>query len=107
MAIFATKQPTAVEPTPAAVTRPKMIVVIECLDQAYEYANRAGQHLAAMTLDVEQLADRLGHFRDSLIKSLEQSGGDVGAAVESQIREFVGQNQRRVDDANSGSNNGG
>jgi hypothetical protein len=91
----ATSGETAVEP---AISRPRMVLVIEALDNAYSWANQAAKYLAAMTLDVEQHSDKLGHFRDSLIKTMEQTGGDIGAAVEGQIREFVGNNQRRVED---------
>ena len=88
---------TAPQPT-IGNNRPRMVIVIECLDNACGWANRAAKHLAAMTLDVEQYADKLGNFRDSLIKAMEVTGGDVGAAVESQIREFVGTNQRRIEE---------
>jgi hypothetical protein len=102
MALFATKQPSQqVEAMPgpgAQATRPRMVLVIEALDNSYEWANRAGKILASMVLDVEQHADKIGHFRDSLIKTMEQTGGDIGMAVEQQIRDFVGNGQHRVED---------
>jgi hypothetical protein len=100
VALFGNKQQPAdvAAPVPVPNNRPRMVLVIECLDNAHAWANQGAKYLAAMTLDVEQYADKLGNFRDSLIKAMEVTGGDVGAAVESQIREFVGTNQRRIEE---------
>jgi len=84
---------TAPQPT-IGNNRPRMVIVIECLDNACGWANRAAKHLAAMTLDVEQYADKLGHYRDSLIKTVEDTGGDIKQAVEGQIADFLQEKYR-------------
>jgi hypothetical protein len=48
-----------------------------------------------MILDLEKAAEFLGKYRDSLIKTIEDSGGDVKASIESQIKEFVPKQFRR------------
>jgi hypothetical protein len=78
--------------------RPKVLVGIEHLDHAVGHISAASRVFASVALDLEQRASYMGSYRDSMIKAVEETGGDIGAAVESQIREFVGANQRRVDD---------
>jgi hypothetical protein len=51
--------------------------------------------LSSMILDLEKAAEFLGKYRDSLIKTIEDSGGDVKASIESQIKEFVPKQFRR------------
>jgi hypothetical protein len=78
--------------------RPKVLVGIEHLDHAVGHISAASRVFASVALDLEQRANYMGSYRDSIIKAVEETGGDIGAAVESQIREFVGANQRRVED---------
>ena len=71
------------------LNRPKMQIVIEHLDQAQEHMNQAMTVLSSVIFDLQRGADYIGRFRDSMIKTLEETGGDVTATVENQIREFI------------------
>ena len=74
--------------------RPKMVVVIEHLDAAQAHTQQATRVLSSMILDLEKAGDFLGRYRDSLIKTIEETGGDVQASIESQIKEFIPKNYR-------------
>ena len=74
--------------------RPRMTIAIEHLDQAQEHMNAVSKVLSSMILDMEKASDFVGRFRDSLIKTIEETGGDVQASIESQIADFVPKNYR-------------
>jgi hypothetical protein len=84
--------------------RPKMIAVIENLDIAFEAMNRAGQILASTVLDIERGSDWISKFRDGLIKTVEETGGDVTQAVEGQIRDFIGKKYQQPQNQKETSN---
>src|SRR6516225_4120037 len=77
-------------------SRPKMVVVIEHLDAAQAHMHEATRKLSSVIMDLEKGADFIGQYRDSLIKTIETTGGDVTASVESQIKEFIPKNYRRA-----------
>ena len=70
--------------------RPRMLAVIECFDTAFEAMTRANQILGSIMLDIEKGSDWMVKFRDGLIATVEEAGGDVAQAVEGQIRDFIG-----------------
>jgi hypothetical protein len=65
--------------------KPKMLIAIEHLDSANSHMNSAMTVLSSVILDLQKGADFIARYRDSLIKSVEDSGGDI----ESQIKEFL------------------
>ena len=85
---FAEKQPTELP------SRPKMQIAIEHLDHAHQHMNQAMTVLSSVVFDLQKGADFIGRYRDSMIKTLEQTGGDVTASVENQIREFIPKSYR-------------
>ena len=89
----AIRQPTEV---PA---RPKMLIVIEDLDSAQGAMQHAIQVLFSMIKDLEKGSDWIGSFRDSFLRTLEQSGGDIGAILETDIKQYIG-NKHRVPENN-------
>jgi len=90
---------TATTDRPAELpSRPKMIIVIEHLDSAQAHMHQATRVLSSMILDLEKGADFIGRYRDSLIKTIEETGGDVEQAVEHQIRDFIPKILRPRDD---------
>jgi hypothetical protein len=74
--------------------RPRMTIAIEHLDQAQGHMNQVSKVLASMILDLEKCSDFIGRFRDSLIKTIDETGGDVQASIESQIADFIPKNYR-------------
>ena len=74
--------------------RPRMTIAIEHLDQAQGHMHQVSKVLSSMILDLEKASDFIGRFRDSLIKTIEETGGDVQASIESQIADFVPKNYR-------------
>jgi hypothetical protein len=71
-----------------------MTIAIEHLDQAQGHMNQVSKVLSSMILDMEKASDFVGRFRDSLIKSVEETGGDTQASIESQIADFIPKNYR-------------
>jgi hypothetical protein len=97
-------EPTAIRQPSEIPARPKMVIVIGHLDNAQANMNEAVQVLFSMIKDLEKGSDWIGSFRDSFIRTLEQVGGDVGAAVEGQIREYIGNKYRAPENnGNAGS----
>jgi hypothetical protein len=94
--VFANEQPTEPVPTarPVENKKPRMAIAIEHLDHAHGHINRAMQVLSSIILDLQRGADFIGGYRDSLIKTVDDAGGDVEAAIESQIREFIPKSYR-------------
>ena len=74
--------------------RPRMTIAIEHLDQAQGHMHQVSKVLSSMILDLEKASDFIGRFRDSLIKTIEETGGDVQASIESQITDYVPKNYR-------------
>ena len=88
---------TATATRPATIpNRPRMAVVIEHIDQAQAHMQQASRVLSTMILDLEQGADFCGRFRDGLIKSIQDAGGDVDASIEHQIAEFIPRKHRQT-----------
>ena len=69
--------------------KPKMLIAIEHLDAANTHMNSAMSVLSSVILDLQKGADFITRYRDSLIQSVEESGGDIKGSIESQIREFI------------------
>jgi len=69
--------------------RPRMTIAIEHLDQAQGHMHQVSKVLSSMILDLEKASDFIGRFRDSLIKTIEETGGDVQSSIEHQIADFV------------------
>jgi hypothetical protein len=69
--------------------KPKMQIAIEHMDRAYEHMNKAMSVLSSMVFDLQKGADFIARYRDSLIKTLEETGGDVQPSIEAQIRDFI------------------
>jgi hypothetical protein len=78
--------------------KPKVQIAIEHLDHAFEHMNQAMSVLSSVVFDLQKAADFVARYRDSMIKSLEETGGDVGPAIESQIREFIPKAYRNGND---------
>jgi len=74
--------------------RPRMTIAIEHLDQAQGHMHQVSKVLSSMILDLEKASDFIGRFRDSLIKTIEETGGDVQSSIEHQIADFVPKNYR-------------
>jgi hypothetical protein len=97
-------EPTAIRQPSEIPSRPKMVVVIEHLDTAQAHMHQATRVLSSMILDLEKGADFIGRYRDSLIKTIEETGGDVAAAVEGQIKDYIGSKYRIAENnGNAGS----
>jgi hypothetical protein len=84
--------------------KPKMLIAIEHLDAASSHMNSAMQVLSGIIFDLQKGTDFINKYRDSLIKSVETSGGSVN--IEDEIRDFLPkrlreqeQNERQPDDA--------
>jgi hypothetical protein len=73
--------------------KPKMMIAIEHLDAANKHMNSAMQVLSSIIFDLQKGADFITRYRDSLIKSVEESGGEV--SIEEQIRDFIPQRLRK------------
>ena len=71
------------------VLKPKMMAAIDHLDAANSHMNSAMSVLSSVILDIQKGADFIAQYRDSLIKTVEMSGGNTTQAVESQIREYI------------------
>src|SRR6516162_11748997 len=69
--------------------RPRMTIAIEHLDQAQGHMHQVSKVLSSMILDLEKASDFIGRFRDSLIKTIEETGGYVQSSIEHQIADFV------------------
>ena len=85
---------TALRQSTEVPARPKMVIVIEHLDTAQAHMHQATRVLSSMIMDLEKGADFIGRYRDSLIKTIEDTGGDVAAAVEGQIKDYIGTKYR-------------
>jgi hypothetical protein len=94
-------EPTAIRQPSEVPSKPKMQIAIEHLDHAHEHLNRAMSVLSSVIFDLQKGADFIANYRDSLIKTLENVGGDVQASIESQIKEFIPKNYRQPEDAQS------
>src|SRR6516164_2059 len=73
----------------AKIVKPKLQYVIEYLDHSYEYVLRAMQLLSSIHKDLEKGADFIAGYRDSMIKAMESTGGQVGGKIEMEIGEFL------------------
>jgi hypothetical protein len=69
--------------------KPKMLLAIEHLDAAHDHMVKAMNLLSSIIFDWQKAADFMARYRDSLVKTVEQSGGDVAETIESQIRDFI------------------
>ena len=72
-----------------AETKPKMMIAIEHLDRANDHMNKSMAILSSVIFDLQKGADFIAQYRDSLVKTVEQAGGDVTASIEAQIRQFI------------------
>jgi hypothetical protein len=66
-----------------------MQIAIEHLDQACAHVNEALIVLSSVCFDLQKGADFIARYRDSMIKTLQETGGDVDAVFEAQIKEFI------------------
>jgi hypothetical protein len=73
--------------------KPKMLMAIEHLDAANNHMNSAMQVLSGIIFDLQKGADFITRYRDSLVKSVEATGGEV--TIEEQIRDFIPQRLRK------------
>ena len=69
--------------------KPKMLQAIEHLDAANSHMNSAMSVLSSVILDLQKGADFITRYRDSLIKTVEETGGDVRQSIESQIKDYI------------------
>ena len=69
--------------------KPKMMYAIEHLDAANNHMNSAMNVLGSVIHDLQKGADFIARYRDSLIKTVENTGGNTTQAIESQIRDFI------------------
>ena len=69
--------------------KPKMTIAIEHLDAAQSHMNKAMEVLSSVIFDLQKGADFIARYRDSLIKTVEDTGGNVAQAIESQIRDYI------------------
>lgn len=69
--------------------KPKTLIAIDHLNSAYDHVQKAISIFNAVTMDLEKGATFLSTYRDSLIKTVEMSGGNVTAAIEAQIKDFL------------------
>lgn len=77
--------------------KPKMQVAIEHLDSAFSHLNEAMTVLSSVVFDIQKGADFIARYRDSLIKTVEETGGDVTKSIESQIRSYIPPRTRDAD----------
>ena len=70
-------------------SKPKMMYAIEHLDAANTHMEQAMSVLSSIILDWQKAADFLVNYRNSLIKTVEETGGDVTPSIESQIRDYI------------------
>jgi hypothetical protein len=84
--------------------KPKMMYAIEHLDAANNHMNSAMNVLGSVIHDLQKGADFIARYRDSLIKTVENTGGNTTQAIESQIRDFI---PKRARDGNDGQSQGG
>ena len=69
--------------------KPKMMQAIEHLDAANSHMNSAMSVLSSVILDLQKGADFITRYRDSLIKTVEETCGYVRQSIESQIKEYI------------------
>jgi hypothetical protein len=69
--------------------KPKMMAAIDHLDSAATHMNQAMSVLSSVILDIQKGADFITRYRDSLVKTVEMSGGDVAQSIEAQIKDFL------------------
>ena len=80
---------------PEMPSKPKLVEVIECLDAAESHLHQANNKLSAIIMGIEKLSDHIHRFKESFIKTVAESDGDIQASIEHQIKEFVPKNYRR------------
>lgn len=85
--------------------KPKMVFAIEHLDASVTHLDQTMQVLSSIIMDLQKGRDFISRYRDSLIKTVEDTGGDVKQAVESQIRSFI-PNREALDGKNQESQSG-
>jgi len=69
--------------------KPKMMFAIEHLDSSISHLNSAMEVLSSVILDLQKGSDFITRYRDSLIKTVEDTGGNMTQAIESQIRDYI------------------
>jgi len=69
--------------------KPKMLLAIEHLDAANSHMESAMNILSSIIMDWSKAADFIVSYRNSLVKTIEETGGDVKQSIESQFREFI------------------
>jgi hypothetical protein len=69
--------------------KPKTMIAIDHLNSAHDHMNKAIQLFSSVILDLEKGATFISTYRDSLIKTVEATGGDVQQAIEAQIKDFL------------------
>jgi hypothetical protein len=74
--------------------KPKMMFAIEHIDSSITHLNSAMEVLSSVIMDLQKGADFLTKYRNSLIKTVEDTGGNVTQAIESQIRDFIPKRMR-------------
>jgi hypothetical protein len=94
-------EPTAIRQPSEVPARPKMLIVIEDLDSAQGSMQHAIQVLFSMIKDLEKGSDWIGSFRDSFLRTLEQSGGDIGAVLENDLKQYIGNKHRAENNGNA------
>jgi len=80
---------------PNGSVKPKMQIAIEHLDRAHDHMCKAMGLISSIGMDWQKCADFIVGYRESLIKTVEATGGDVQASIEHQIRDFVPKHVRR------------
>jgi hypothetical protein len=84
--------------------KPKMMFAIEHIDSSITHLNSAMEVLSSVVFDLQKGADFLAKYRDSLIKTVDETGGNVSQAIESQIRDYIP--KRTKDGKDQGSTGG-
>jgi len=69
--------------------KPRFHMAVEHLDKAHEHMDCAMTILSSVIFDLQKGANFIASYRDSLVKTIEASGGDVAMAIEQQIQDFV------------------
>lgn len=77
--------------------KPKMQVAIEHLDNAHKELDLAMTVLSSVVFDIQKGADFVARYRDSLIKTINETGGDVTKSIESQIRDYIPKGSRNAE----------
>ena len=85
----------AISRQPEMPSKPKLVEVIECLDAAESHLHQANNKLSAIIMGIEKLSDHIHRFKESFIKTVAESDGDIQASIEHQIKEFIPKNYRR------------